>query len=159
MITMSSKTKALTAALAATLTAAALGGCATTYHRLEPMSGGVRSVQIASDMAQVTARGTFGTDPDRIERYVLRKAAETTLDAGYDHFWVVSVGDRTRTVQGFAGYTTAGWQGAPTGGFSLPFVRPGQTVLIRMARGTTATPPGATVFDAKDLLDHLARRR
>jgi hypothetical protein len=136
----------------------ALAGCATPYQKLGPL-GGVKSVQIASDMAQVTARGSIGTDADRIERYVLREASETTLAAGYDHFWVVSVSDRSRTIQGFAGYTAAAWQGLPSAGFGIPFIRPGETILIRMSRGTAAAQPGATVFDARDVLDHLTPRR
>jgi hypothetical protein len=137
----------------AALAALALAGCATPYQKMGAF-GGVKSVEIASDMAQVTARGAIGTDPDAIERYVLRKAAETTLAAGYDHFWVVSMGDRSRTIQGFAGYGAISSQSLPTGGFSLPFVRPGETILIRMTRGPGQS--GATVFDARDVLDHLA---
>ena len=140
------------------MAALALAGCATPYQKMGAL-GGVKSVEIASDMAQVTARGSIGTDPDRIERYVIRKSAETTLAAGYDHFWVVSVGDRSRTIQGFAGYTAAAFQGLPSAGFSLPFVRPGETVLIRMSRGAAAAQAGATVFDARDVLDHLAGPR
>lgn len=145
------KSTAITAL--AGLAALALAGCATPYQKMGAL-GGVKSVEIASDMAQVTARGSIGTDPDRIERYVLRKAAETTLAAGYDHFWVVSVSDRSRSIQAFAGYGAISSQSLPTGGFSLPFVRPGETVLIRMSRG--GGQPGATVFDARDVLDHLA---
>jgi hypothetical protein len=151
---MKSTTKAALAGLGAA--ALALAGCSTPYQKMGPL-GGVKSVQIASDMAQVTARGSVGTDPDRIERYVLRKAAETTLAAGYDHFWVVSVGDRSRTIQGFAGYTAAAFQGLPSAGFSLPFVRPGETILIRMSRGANPQP-GATMFDAPDVLSYLAER-
>jgi len=145
--------RAALAALAAAQ-AAALAGCATPYHKMGPL-GGVKSVEIASDMAQVAARGAFGSDPDRIERYVLRKAAETTLAAGYDHFWVMSVNDRSRMVQGYAGYSSFAPQGLPSGGLSLPFVRPGETILIRMCRGASAQP-GVTLFDARDVLDHLA---
>jgi hypothetical protein len=134
--------------------ALALGGCATPYRNMG-VFGGVKAVQIASDMAQVTARGSIGTDPDRIVRYVLRKAAETTLAAGYDHFWVVSEDDRSRTFQGFAGYTAATFQGLPSAGLSLPFVRPGETVLIRMSRGAAAGQSASTVFDAQDVLTHL----
>lgn len=149
----------LAAALALAAAAAPmLSGCATPYQKMG-MNGGVRSVRLETDLAQVTARGSPLTDADTIERYVLRKAAETTLAAGYDHFEVVSVSDRTRTMQGVAGYMTAVGNGLPSAGLSLPFVRPGETVLIRMMQGPVAAAPGGVVFDAHDLLDHLARGR
>jgi hypothetical protein len=141
----------MTASMAAAL---ALAGCATPYQKMG-MNGGVRAVQLQTDLAQVTARGSPVTDADTIERYVLRKAAETTLQAGYDHFEIVSSSDRTRTFQGFAGYMRAVGEGLPTAGVTVPFIRPGETVLIRMQTGAAA-PTGAVVFDARDLLAHLA---
>ena len=142
------------ALLAAALT---LGGCATPYQSMG-LRGGVRATQISSNIAQVTARGSFVTDADKIEQYVLRKAAETTLAAGYDRFEVLSVSDRSRNIQGVAGYTAFQASGFPSGGISLPFVRPGETLLIRMSRN--GDPAGGnTLFDARDVLDHLAQRR
>lgn len=136
----------------------ALGGCATPYQDMG-LRGGVRAVQITGSIAQVTARGTSATDPDRIERYALRKAAEATIAAGYDHFEVVSAGDRSRTVQGVAGYGASAWHGFPTVGLNVPFVRPGETLLIRMSRGAPADASGAAVFDAGEVLQHLGGRR
>jgi len=148
----------LAAALALAAAASALCGCATPYQKMG-VGGGVRSVRLETDLAQVTARGSPLTDADTIERYVLRKAAETTLAAGYDHFEVVSVSDRTRILQGVAGYMTAVGNGLPSAGLSLPLVRPGETALIRMMRGPAPTGPGGVVFDARDLLAHLAPGR
>jgi hypothetical protein len=152
------ETGRLAAALALAALASALGGCATPYQKLG-VGGGVRSVRLETDLAQVTARGSPLTDADTIERYVLRKAAETTLAAGFDHFEVVSVSDRSRILQGVAGYMTAVGNGLPSAGLSLPFVRPGETVLIRMMRAPVAAAPGGVVFDAQDLLAHLAPSR
>lgn len=132
--------------------------CATPYQKLGP-TGGVKAVQLQTDLAQVTARGSIMTDADTVERYVLRKAAETTLNSGFDHFEIVSVSDRTRAIQGFAGYMRAVGQGLPTAGVTVPFIRPGETVLIRMLRGPQPTAAGAVVFDARDLLEHLTGRR
>lgn len=155
---MSIESGRLAAALALAAATATLCGCATPYQKMG-VGGGVRAVRLETDLAQVTARGSPLTDADTIERYVLRKAAETTLAAGYDHFEVVSASDRSRTLQGVAGYMTAVGNGLPSAGLSLPFVRPGETVLIRMLRGPVAAAPGGVVFDAQDLLDHLARAR
>jgi hypothetical protein len=135
----------------------ALAGCATPYQQMG-ITGGVRSVQIETDIAQITARGSLLTDADKIEQYVLRKAAETTLASGYDHFEVVSVSDRSRTFQAAGGYTGFTGTGFPSGGLTLPFIRPGETILIRMSRGPS-TAQGVTVFDARDVLAHLGQRQ
>ena len=137
---------------------AALTGCATPYQDMG-LRGGVRAVQITSDIAQVTARGSTVTDADKIEQYALRKAAETTLAAGYDHFEVVSASDRSRTLHGVAGYAAPGLHGFPSVGLTMPFIRPGETMLIRMSRGAPADASGATVFDAREVVDHLGPRR
>ena len=136
----------------------ALAGCATPYQDMG-LRGGVRAVQISSDIAQVTARGSTVTDADKIEQYALRKAAEATLAAGYDHFEVVSASDRSRTLQGVAGYAAPGLHGFPSVGLTMPFIRPGETMLIRMSRGPGAEGSGATIFDARDVVNHLGRRR
>ena len=67
-----------TALAALALGALHLAACATPYQELGGLRGGVRAVQITSNIAQVTARGTSATDPDKVQRYALRKAAETT---------------------------------------------------------------------------------
>ncbi len=145
-----------TAAFAAlALGAAQLAACATPYQELGRFRGGVQSVQITSTIAQVTARGTAATDPDKVQRYALRKAAETTVAAGYDLFEVVADTDRSRTGQAAAGYTTGGIGGFPALALTMPFVKPGQTFLIRMSRGPMPEAAGPTVFDARQVIAHL----
>ncbi len=134
-----------------------LGACATPYQPMG-LSGGVKATEITSNIAQVAARGSFLTDPDKVEQYVLRKAAEITVANGYDRFEVLSSTDRSRSLQAVAGYAGFAGGGYPTGGLSLPFVRPGESVLIRMSRNGEAVG-GATQFDARDVLAHLARPR
>lgn len=134
--------------------AASLGGCAGSYHEMG-LTGGVRAVEISSDVAQVSARGFIGGDPDAIERFVFRKAAETTVTQGYDSFEILSTADRTRSLQAVGGYTAASFTGFSSGGLALPLVRPGESVLIRMFHGQ-GVASGASVFDAHDVLSHLA---
>ena len=150
------KVRAL-ATVAIGLAACQLAACATPYKEMG-MGGGVREVQITSDIAQVTARGSALTDPDKIEQYVLRKAAETTLAAGYDDFEIISSSDRSHTIQGVAGYSALGMSGLPTAGVNLPFTRPGEPVLIRMSHADAA-PAGATVFNAREVIAHLGGKR
>jgi len=138
------------------LAACQLCACATPYKEMG-VGGGVRGVLITSNIAQVTARGSVATDPDKIEQYVLRKAAETTLAAGYDCFEILSSSDRSRNIQGVVGYTAAGYSGLPTAGLNLPFTRPGETVLIRMAYANApGGDSGAAVFNAREVIAHLA---
>ena len=140
---------------AVAFSASQLAACATPYQELGHFRGGVRAVQITSNIAQVTARGSAATDPDKVQRYALRKAAETTVAAGYDLFEVVADVDRSRTGQAAAGYTTGGIGGFPALGLSMPFVKPGQTFLIRMSRGPILEGAGPTVFDARQVIAHL----
>lgn len=144
------------AAMAGLLTAQ-LAACATPYQPMG-LRGGVGAVQITSNVAQVSARGVTGSDPDKIQRYALRKAAETTLASGYDLFEIISVTDRTRSAQGVAGYTGTGLGpagGLPSLGLALPFIKPGETLLIRMSRGAAPAAGDGVIFDAHDVLAHL----
>lgn len=141
----------------AVLSLIGLSACATPYQEMG-VRGGVASVRITSDIAQVTARGTAATDPDQVQRYALRKAAETTVASGYDLFQVVADTDRSRTVQGAAGYTAGGLGGFPAIGLNLPFVKPGQTFLIRMSRAQAAGDLAGTVFNAHEVLENLGGR-
>jgi hypothetical protein len=143
-----------TAFAALVLGAAQLAACATPYQELG-LRGGVKAVQITANIAQVTARGTVTTDPDKVQRYALRKAAETTVAAGYDLFEVVADTDRSRSSQAAAGYTTGGIGGFPALGLSMPFIKPGQTFLIRMSRGPMPEAAGPTIFDARQVIAHL----
>jgi hypothetical protein len=141
------------------LTLSSLGACSTPYQKMG-LRGGVGAVQISSNIAQVSARGMTGTDPDKIQRYALRKAAETTLANGYELFEVISVTDRSRSTQGVAGYTGngIGASGFPQVGLAVPFIRPGETLMIRMSHGSAADHADATIFDARDVLAHLDRK-
>jgi hypothetical protein len=148
-----------TAAFAAlALGAAHLTACATPYQELGGLRGGVKAVQITANIAQVTARGTAATDPDKVQRYALRKAAETTVAAGYDLFEVVADVDRSRSGQAGAAYTTGGLGGFPALALTMPFVKPGQTFLIRMSRGSLPDSAGPTVFDARQVIQHIGGR-
>ncbi len=139
------------AALAAGL---ALAGCATPYQDMGFM-GGVRATQISADEAQITARGNGYTDPDTIQRYVLRKAAETTVAAGFDTFAVMNDADRSRSGEISTGSATAYGNSAYAVGYSTRIFKPGETVLIKMMHGPKPADAPGNVFDAHDLLKYL----
>ncbi|RYD65526.1 MAG: hypothetical protein EOP58_07315 [Sphingomonadales bacterium] len=82
------------AALAvALLGSVALSGCmtATPYQpATASSSGGYSDQQIESDRFQVSFRGNSLTARETVERYLLFRAAELTVQKGFDHFILVS---------------------------------------------------------------------
>lgn len=90
---MSSK-RSLSAAMAL-LAAATLGGCttATPYQPYRPESlggvhGGYSDQELAADRYLVRFHGNELTSRDRVEGYLLYRAAELTLQRGYDWFLI-----------------------------------------------------------------------
>ncbi len=83
------------ALFAAALGAALLGACvtATPYQPLGARgtgaSGGFSDVRLAADRYRVTFAGNSMTTRERVETYLLYRAAELTADRGYDGFTIV----------------------------------------------------------------------
>jgi hypothetical protein len=87
--------KPIIIAVAACVAAAA---CATPtpYQPYRPgaiTSGGFSDLKISSDRVRVTFAGNSITSRETVERYLLFRAAELTVDAGYD--WFATVDRRT----------------------------------------------------------------
>lgn len=79
------------AAIAAILAATGLTACATAtpYQpnvRGNPVSGGFTDQRITDNRFKVSFSGNSLTNRDTVERYLLFRAAELTLAAGYDGF-------------------------------------------------------------------------
>jgi len=80
---------------AAALGSALLGACmtATPYQPLGApntrASGGFSDVQLAADRYRVTFAGNSLTSRERVETYLLYRAAELTAERGYDGFTIV----------------------------------------------------------------------
>ena len=79
------------AAIAAILTASGLAACATAtpYQpnvRGQSVSGGYTDQRITENRFKVNFNGNSLTSRDTVERYLLFRAAELTLDQGYDGF-------------------------------------------------------------------------
>ena len=144
--------------LTAGLTAASAVGLASCVTPYQPMGllGGVSATQISGDTFQITARGNGYTDPDAIQRYALRKAAETTLAAGFDYFAVGEEADRSRSGQVTYGSVQAhhGW----ASGFSVTgnIFKPGQTVLIRCIKGDMPKPLPPGTYNAHEVVQYLS---
>ena len=105
---------ALAVALAGSV---ALSGCmtATPYQPATASSaGGYSDQQIESNRFQVSFRGNSLTSRETVERYLLFRAAELSLQNGFDHFILVSKDTETRSET----YRTPGFGGDPWGYWS-----------------------------------------
>jgi len=132
-----------------------LSACATPYQEMGAL-GGVKATRISGDTAQITARGNAYTDPDTIQRYALRRAAEETVADGFDLFRISTDLDRTQAGSQSFGYATGGRYSAFGSAFTMPIVKPGQTLLIRMYKGPKPDPMPDGMFDAREVQTYLA---
>ena len=119
--------KAIATLLSVLLLAAA---CATPYQTPGP-TGGVSVRQIDASSAEVTGIGNALTADATIRDYVMLRAAEETLRAGYGHFVIVSTRDDIRPLLPNSSYT----------------------IMIRMMPGPN--PPGSAGFDARQVASTL----
>lgn len=138
--------------IVAACAALALAGCATPYQEMG-MLGGVQATQISSDTFQITARGNGYTDPDTVQRYALRKAAETTLSSGFDLFLIA--GDADRNVRG--ANTFGSWGGGWGSSTSWQMLKPGQTLMVKMLKGPAPDPMPPGMFDAREVSKYLSQ--
>lgn len=79
--------------IALTATAALLAACATTtpYQEASQPGGydGYSQTVLENDRARVTFGGNSLTKRETVENYLLYRAAELTLEKGYDHFTLI----------------------------------------------------------------------
>lgn len=156
----------------------ALAACATPtpYQPLTAERGGYAEERLAEDRYRVVFAGNARTPAEQVENYLLRRAAELTLERGYGWFRVSD--QRTegniRTIQtpsgpvrvaqgeGYRGwrdygnvYTRSGfglfgpiWRSLSPGGENLE-----ASAEIVLGRG--AAPGEEGVFDAREVLQRL----
>lgn len=169
------------------LGALALAACQTPYQDgsgFKGLLGGVEVQRLDETTFQVYAHGNAMTSAVTIQNYVLRKAAETTLAAGYEYFVVVSGSDATRvqslTTPGYASTTAtsningtayaspysntvnfnANGTSNATTTYTPPstttYVKPGLVGVIRMYHGTSAADPsGHRFWRAEDVATYM----
>jgi hypothetical protein len=131
-----------------------LSACATPYQDMGFL-GGVTATQITADTFQIAARGNGYTSADVIERYALRKAAETTVGAGYDLFLLGAARDRTRV--GSVTTASANVYGGSAYGSATTFriVKPGETVMVKMFKGAKPADAPENLYDAREVLKYM----
>lgn len=125
--------------------AAMLAGCATAY---QPMgfSGGYTELQLSQDTYRVTVSGNGYTSTNRAEEIALLRAAELTLEKGFERFAVVGGG----VSQEYAGTTPVyanriGNSVFVTGGDEVR--KPNGTITVRFIPKTD--PAFASAMDAR----------
>jgi hypothetical protein len=138
------------------IAALCLAACSTTYHDRD-VFGGVEAHRISDDTAQITARGNVFSDPDVIVRYVLRRAAEETIADGYDLFRVATDLDRTQSVLGSFVVATVERQYYLEPSVTGAFVKPGETLIIKMSKGPRPNPMPDGVYDAREVIKYLGQ--
>lgn len=101
-------TRLLALGLAATLAACAT---ATPYQPSRDGQGGYSEQRIENNRYRIRFIGNSSTPRETVENYMLYRAAELTLNAGYDYF-IMSANDteaRTRYSQSVSAYGGPGW--------------------------------------------------
>lgn len=145
-----------------------IGGCATTTPyspAATPDDYGYRDFSLTSERYRVSFTGNSLTSRETVETYVLYRAAEVTLDAGYEHFRLVSRDTEASTE--YIGFTTGLGAGRFWGhpffstGVAVTDARPSthyrSVVEIMVGPDIGSGDPG-NVYDARELKSRLEER-
>ncbi len=136
-----------------------ISGCATPYQE-KGVLGGYEDQRLSENTAIVTFHGNEFISSMDVEALALRRAAELTIESGYDYFFVESgsldiknqsyqtTGQVRSTCDAF-GNCSASY----TPGAIARFQTPQSQIRLRMYKGGTPDEPG--YYDAKVLLRYL----
>jgi hypothetical protein len=119
---------------------AALAGCAGMFTET-PYADAVQVARLDGTTLRVTGEVNDVTSDARVQDYLLLRAAEETLAAGYGHFRVLERDEKTYVPEETS--TT---------------YLPGSTLVVRMYKGPM--PPDATgnIYDAAELVRFVGSR-
>ena len=148
-----------------------LAGCETpaTYHPRDERGGtGYTDQQLAGNRYRVTFTGNSTTKRDTVESYLLLRAAEVTLKAGYRNFEFDNRDTEAKTTyhsdfMGWPGWRGYGWywHSWPYGGFGLdeeltsrPITRYEAYAEIVLLTDDQAKNEPRSIH-AQDVLDHI----
>lgn len=155
-----------------------LAGCATPtpYQAAGESQWGFQESQIESNRFRVSFSGNSLTDRETVETYFLFRAAELTLEQGYDHFIIVqrATDEDTRIIgsgadpfyrPGFGLYYNYfhprwGWHGGRDPFWNdvdyREITRYEASAEIVLGHG--AKPDDSNAFDARDVMSNLSGR-
>jgi hypothetical protein len=156
----------LAAVAAATLTLCACATVPTPYQPASASQPGYSEMRIETDRYRVSFRGNSSTDKDAVETYMLFRAAELTLQNGYDTFTVAHRDTEKdisiRSYGGYYGYGAypyfypyGGW-GPYWGGGRDYVTRTSYEASIEIVMGRGAAGDSPDVFDAREVSQNLA---
>ena len=158
----------------------ALGACATStpYAPAEGSGYGFTDQKIENDRYRITFRGNSSTQRDTVETYLLYRAAELTLQNGFDYFVVVE--DDTEETTNYTGTSSLGLTGYGPGfynyygygrafpyyGFGYPWgpgfgdfdlrERNRYTAIAYVVMGNGQKPQDTlTAYDAQEVVNNL----
>lgn len=150
---------------------AALASC--TSYKPDGIGGGYSEIQLNQTTFKVKARGNGFTSSDRVEKIMMLRAADLTLQNGYSHFVIIG-GDGVSTRTRFAGFTpsTVSTTGSgtirPLGnsllvqGSSSSTIHHGSPIMVSRSNGEIfiqlvkqGDPGYASSFDAKLIAGQL----
>jgi hypothetical protein len=157
-------------ALAAGLAALAVASCATPtpYGPAQASGYGFREQRIENNRFTVSFAGNSATAAEAVGDAALRRAADLTLQEGYEWFEVVSRmdnqdGDRGGTGMSVGVGGSSGSYGSSTGvgvGLSFPIGGGGgaaTTTTLEILMGRGERPDRPSVYDAMSVSNNLAR--
>jgi hypothetical protein len=116
---------------------AALAACGTPYRQRGTLGYGVQATRIDGETYRIEANGNQFNTRASLENYVMRKAAEVTLESGNDIF------------QMFGGTTYEEHREEPQG------MRAKATIKVYPGPKPSNAP--ANVYDARDVLIYLGK--
>ena len=123
-------------ALLTPVVVAIMGACATPYKK-EKAGRGYSDYRIAADVFSISFRGNPVTQEEDVEKFLLRRASDLTLEHGYTYFVVIAEKGRTRS--GSIGYSAV----------KIPVVTPGETIHIKCFH---EQPDAEVAINAADFL-------
>jgi hypothetical protein len=156
----------------ALLAAAAVSACAATPTVYQPATGpqgvGFSEYRIEADRYRVTFRGGPGAPPEQVADYALLRAADLTLQNGYDWFRVAErdmrqagPDNRPRMSIGTGGASFGGHTALGLGlgaGFNLGQGGPPVATTLEILTGKGAAPRGVDVYDAREVRKSIGAR-
>lgn len=141
-----------------------LTACAAGYRPYSAMrGGGYRDQKIDATTYRVSFEGNGFTTQDRVDRFLMLRCAEVTIENGAAYFVVLSAADQTRSgafIQPGVSQTvqTSRYTSTTTTspGFGYPVTFPAGSVMIRVSREDEASQLGA--FNAREVVANLGKR-
>jgi hypothetical protein len=147
-----------------------LAACATPYQA-RSLTGGFSDTRLDANTFRVEFLGNAYTARERVETYLLRRAAEVTLENGYDYFVLLTAGTErnvaavtmpgtyTATTTGSAyaigssAYGSAVTTGTYVPGATIPVSHYGASAIVKAFKGRKPSDL-ASAFNAREILHY-----